>query len=512
MNIMVVDDEYSIRSHLASMLQGLDGDGVTIREAVNGKDALRLMEQSPSEIVLTDIRMPVMDGMELIRQCRMKHPGIWFIVLSNFAEFELAQKALEYGARNYLLKATITQDKVLEEVQRAILHLEKSKEKEVKFNPNEFLMVQNSLFYERLQGHIQNIELLRRAERLKVSVFLEAFDLPSKFAIMEIERFSDWTGNKFRGQSDLAVYALINVVRESIKQWNESNELFHMGENRFVVLDLGERDDERHIRKIVDISEVTQKYLGLEASFLTNCNFSDMSDFFWRVQESRHQLAHFFYEMNACMINAMQVQPPETDLDLFTFFQSVEGGEEGRLQVTALPGLVDTYFELLRHLRRPSLAAKGDVKTLIQFIENGGFAVPTALKSEIELLQASRLADFKAPFTHWLGVLGGNSRHREEISKALSFIHDRYATKISLEDICSHVNLSRSHLSKLFKDQQGLPVMEYMETYRLKQARMLLRTTKRPIAEIIDRVGIADVFYFSKLYKKHFGINPSKDR
>lgn len=510
MNVMVVDDESVIRSHVASILRNMEG--LRVREAFNGEDALRLMEEAPAEIVLTDIRMPVMDGIELIRQCRMRFPDVWFIVLSNFAEFELAQKALQYGARNYLLKATITRDNVEKEVRRAMLHREKAKEKESRFNLNEVLMVQNSLFYERLHGHIQNAELLRRAERLRISVFGEGFDRPSKFAVMEIERFGEWTKDKFAGQPDLAVYALINVVRECIKGWDGGNELFHFGENRFVVLDLGESDDGRHARKIGEVREAAKRYLGLEASFLINCGFSGMHEFFEKVSASRNLLVHFFYENHACVVCAEQLSEPAADLDLFSFFQSVEGSGEGRLQASALSGLVETYFELLRHMRRPPSSAKDDVKTLIRFIEKGGFAVPSALNAEIEQLQASRLADFKRPFTKWLGELDGSSRHREEISKALSFIHDRYATKISLEDICAHVNLSRSHLSKLFKDQQGIPVTEYLEAYRLKQARMLLRTTKQPISEIADRVGIGDVYYFSKLYKKHFGVNPSKDR
>lgn len=510
MNIMIVDDEYGIRTHLVTMLRGMKD--LSVMEAVNGEDALQQMEHALPNIVLTDIRMPVMDGMELIRQCRMRYPDVWFVVLSNFAEFELAQKALEYGARKYLLKATITKDSVVEEINRAILHLDKSVEREAKFEPNEILMVQNSLFYERLNGHIHNAELLRRAERLSVSVFKEGFSIPSKFALMEIERFEEWTGNKYKNRADLAVYALINVVREIIKRWNKGNELFHLGDNRFVVLDLGESDDERHALKINDISAITKQYLGLEASFLINSDFNDIDSFFQKVLESRQQLVHFFYEKNACIVNSKHVPAPVADLDLYSFLQSVEGSGNVRLQVAALPGLIEAYFELLRHLCRPPVSIKGDLKTLIQFIEKSGFAVPASLKSDISQLRAFRLTDFKLVFTEWLGELDWNSRHRKEISKALTFIHDRYATKVSLEDICAHVNLSRSHLSKLFKEQQGISVMEYMESYRLKQARLLLRTTKHPISEIIDRVGVTDVFYFSKLYKKHFGINPSKDR
>ncbi|WP_276356190.1 response regulator [Cohnella caldifontis] len=511
MNVMVVDDEYGIRSHLASMIRGF-GD-LNVREAANGLEALAQMEESPAEIVLTDIRMPVMDGMELLRRSRARFPETWFIVLSNFAEFELAQQALVYGARNYLLKATITPDQVEEEVRRAVLHHEKSKDSAAGLNPNEWLMVQNSLFSERLEGHVQNAELLRRAERFHVPVFLEGrFDAPSKFAAMEIERFSDWTRSKFGGQADLAVYALSNVLRETVKRWNGSNELFHLGQNRFVLLDLGETDDAGHARKIAEAREAAQHYLGLAASFLIHCDFAGLDGFFERVLAARGQMDLFFYETDACVMDAREARNPAADLDLFSFFESVEGGGDGGLQASGLPGLVETYFELLRNLRRPSSSAQSDVRTLIRFIEKGGYAVPSALKSDIDRLSACRLSDFKEPFARWLREMGGVSRQREEIAKALAFIHERYAEKITLEDICGHVNLSRSHLSKLFKDRQGVSVMEYLEAFRLRQARLLLRTTRRPIAEIAERVGVDDVFYFSKLYKKHFGINPSKDR
>jgi len=513
MNIMVVDDEYGIRSHLAAMLNGMEG--LTVREAANGSDALRQMEADPPAFVLTDIRMPVMDGLELIRQSRSRYPDAWFVVLSNFAEFELAQRALAYGAKNYLLKATITRDTIAEELHKAKQHHARSKDKAaaITFNANERLMVQNSLFYERLEGRIHNAELCSRAQRLHISTFrAQAFEQPSLFAVLEIERFAEWTDSKFGGQGDLAIYALSNAVREAIQRWDARNELFHAGQNRFVLLDLGETDDVRHADKMAEVLAEAQQYLGFAASGLIHCEFTGMDGFFRRVALALEQIAYLFYEPAACMVDARTVTAAEADLDLFTFFQSVEGGSDGRLTASGLPGLVDTYFELLRHLRRPSASAKSDIKTLVQFMEQGGFAVPAALKSELDHLQAARLADYKRPFARWLGELGEHSRRREEITRALSYIHARYADRMTLEDLCAHVNLSRSHLSKLFKEQQGIAAMEYVEAYRLKQARMLLRTTRRPLADIAERVGIGDVFYFSKVYKKHYGINPSKDR
>jgi two-component system response regulator YesN len=102
--------------------------------------------------------------------------------------------------------------------------------------------------------------------------------------------------------------------------------------------------------------------------------------------------------------------------------------------------------------------------------------------------------------------------YRKEIVKVLSFIHEHYKDRITLDDICVHVNLSRSHLSKLFKDHQGVTVIEYVEGFRMKQARVLLRTTSLSVSEIAEQVGVNDIFYFSKSYKRYYHVNPSKDR
>jgi transcriptional regulator GlxA family with amidase domain len=102
--------------------------------------------------------------------------------------------------------------------------------------------------------------------------------------------------------------------------------------------------------------------------------------------------------------------------------------------------------------------------------------------------------------------------YSREILRALQYVRDHYREKITLDDVCTAVNLSRSHFSKIFKRETGKTLTEYVEELRMNQSRMLLRTTSFSVGEIAEMVGIDDIFYFSKLYKKHFRVSPSKDR
>jgi two-component system response regulator YesN len=508
MRLLIVDDEISVREHLRLMLRD---SGIDLYEAGNGREALELLDRTPIDVMLTDIRMPVVDGLELIKQCKVRHPKLWSIVLSNYAEFHLAQQSLMYGAKNYLLKATITKETLIADLQAAYEERKKQASERVALDANELLMLQNSLFYERLHRLIPTGELLRRADKLQLAAFRRETG-PSMYALMEIDRFQEWTEQKFGKQTNLAVFAITNVVREIIKRFDAGNELFHLASARFIVVDSGEADVDAHQRKMGQIQQELQRYLKLDASFLCGYPFAGLDDFFDSIRASEEDFTRFFYSPPACLSVRSSRASVQPDIDLYSFFQSMESEKGEAPAAHRLMLWVDSFFDLLRHLRRNPASVKEDLQVLIAYIEKQGYAVSAEVKWRLERIQAARIDDYKKLFSDWLCGMQGPDAYREEIVKTLQYIHEHYQHKITMDDICSHVNLSRSHLAKLFKSYQGMSVSEYVEHYRMKQARMLLRTTPLSIGNIAEQVGIPDIYYFSKMYKKFYRISPSKDR
>jgi len=120
--------------------------------------------------------------------------------------------------------------------------------------------------------------------------------------------------------------------------------------------------------------------------------------------------------------------------------------------------------------------------------------------------------EYRELIQKWLHDSRFFSNYSKELARVIQYIHAHYTDRITLDDACAVANLSRSHFSKIFKEEVGMTLMEYVEMIRMNQARMLLKTTDFTIGQISEMIGISDIFYFSKLYKRRFRISPSKDR
>lgn len=508
MKILIVDDEISMRRHLKLMLQDI---GFHIYEAGNGREALQVLEERPIDMMLTDIRMPILDGVELIKETRVHFPKVWSIVLSNYAEFESAQLAMRYGAKNYMLKATIEKEALISELKMTYRERKAELEKINRLNSNEMNMMLNSLFYDGLFKHVSISELRKRAEKLQIDFFQHALS-DSYFAFLEIDRFFTWTQDRFAGHMDLAVFSVMNIVSEKIKTYDPRNEIIHLANGKFVMLHIGESDASRHMEQCKDIQHILKEYLKLDASLLVKYSFSSIEGLFAAIKAHFGDFDRLFYEDDAIILSHETECNVRSDLDLYSFFQKIDHELAGSAQSNQLYSWIESFFNLFIYLRRSPQAIKEDLRFLIVFLEKKGYMVTDELKRSIEKSQIDRLYQYRQLFHEWLQKLQLLGGQREEIIQALQYIHENYQQKISLDELSSAVHLSRSHLSKLFKDQLGVAVTEYVEAYRMKQARLLLRTTPLSIAEIGEQVGIPDIFYFSKMYKRFYQINPSQDR
>ncbi|MEC0230064.1 response regulator transcription factor [Paenibacillus alba] len=509
MNLLIVDDEISVRKHLQLMLEG---SGLEVREAENGQAALDVLENNVIDLMLTDIRMPFMDGIALIQQCKLRYPKLWTIVLSNFAEFDLAQMAIRYGAKNYLLKATISKESLIAEINHCCEEMaaESLKIQQSKLDYNEMLMVQNSLFFEWRLQHINSVELIKRSSKFNVQVF-QFEETKSMLALLEVDGFAEWCQVKFHNKTDLAIYAFQNVASEVIKRFHPRNELFHLETARFIVLDFDENDCELHHEKMKNVQLALKQYLQLEICLIFGYEFATLNSLLEAIRKTAGDAKHLFYSPTPCLLDRHDCDYAVKDMDLYSFFQSIEM-DNPRTSVSNLPAWIGSFFDLLIYLRRPPGIVKEDLKFLIAFIEKKGYSVTEQLKTKIQNMEAIRLTEYKNAFDQWVSGYHYWDTQRIEVVKALNYIHLQYKNKITLDDICRHINMSRSHFSKLFKDQMGITVMEYVEEFRMKQAKLLIRTTPLTIGEISTQVGVPDLFYFSKLYKRFYKINPSKDR
>ncbi len=152
--VLIVDDEQLIRSGMIARFQYLNFTFERIREAASGVEALALLEKEPADIVITDIKMPDMDGLTLIREAKEKYPGTQFVILSGYAEFEYAETAIELGVKSYLLKP-ISNDELKRVMRKLFETLEKERQMEVEiFRKHQLETEQKGWLQEKAINHL----------------------------------------------------------------------------------------------------------------------------------------------------------------------------------------------------------------------------------------------------------------------------------------------------------------------------------------------------------------------
>lgn len=507
MDLLLVDDERPIREHVKMLLQGAD---YQVHEAQNGEMALQVLKQHSIDIMLTDIRMPRMDGIDLIKRCRVAYPELLCVVLSNYAEFSLAQSALRYGAKNYILKATMTKETLQNELTSILQDQDAEKRK---FDNNEMVSIRNMLFLERLSNTISQRELIRRSQKHGITIFNDCSH-PSMFALLRLEQFQKWAADPSDQQFDLAVFATMNVLDELVTRENGKNAIFHLFGDLFLLTDFDEADTASHMAKMKGIQRSLKDYLNIGASMICGYRFDSFERLFQLAKESKADLNQLFYCPGEIVLVQDELNRGENqkEIDLYFHFQDLIRNDHDLFSIRQLPVWITLFFNLIKQTKRNSDVVKNDLLYLIRFIEQRGFGVDNRLKEQIERMPVNRLDDYYRLFHDWMMNNQLHEVHRFEIIKAIQYIHEHYQEKITIDDISQHVNMSRSHFSKIFKEYQRKTIIEYIENYRMNQARLLLRTSPLTVTEVAEQVGIPDIYYFSKIYKRFFKTNPSMDR
>mgnify|MGYP001268915645 CR=1 FL=1 len=507
MNILIVDDEPPVREHLRWMLADTP---YAVYEASSGEEALDLLRRRPVDFMIADIRMPGMDGISLIRQCLVDHPHLWSIVLSNYAEFELAQQAMRYGAKSYLLKATLTADELKSELAK-LIRQKQEHSLPTPLDQNERLTVLNALLNDRLNERITTAELLRRVNKHRLDVFREPFGV-AEFVLFHADRFAGWIADKYKGKQDLAVFSILNVGNEFIRTYGEQNHMFHLADQRFLMI-FFQNAEANLSAALAELQQLLKTCLGLSCSMLHGYRFDHLDGLFAQIRENFRDFAEFFYRPPGVILHRSEIPagaPDETDH--YQYFSALFKKRDDFFRAEQLPLWIESFFNWLYQVRRRPDRVREDLMALVGFIEQTGFAVGKDVIYRLRGAGFDRLADYRDLFRQWLSENRLYGAYSREILRALQYVRDHYREKITLDDVCTAVNLSRSHFSKIFKRETGKTLTEYVEELRMNQSRMLLRTTSFSVGEIAEMVGIDDIFYFSKLYKKHFRVSPSKDR
>ena len=541
LKIFLAEDEVVVRETIKRMIPWEELGFELVGEAADGEMALPLLLRQQPDLLITDIKMPFMDGLTLARLAKKEIPGLKVVILSGYDDFNYAKQAIGIGVEDYLLKP-ITKNALIErlsEIRSRYEHEKTQKEYYEKFQREMQAYEKNSSrdFFEALVGgSMDMMEVYKRAEKLGLDIVAEAYNV----LIFTMNCDEDFSGQRDEYSSWEAESL---ELLENFFAGHSSAMLFRSNIFSYGVLLKGQRETiEENTRACVDeIRKILSRQDGRREWFLA---VGQSVERLSQIQKSYHTASRAFsqrylYDENILYCDEMETMEhpggqAETEDNAYLQKVDVNALNPAILQKFLSNGLqeetenfVKDYFYAIGQEPMESLVFRNYVIlnvrfSVISFIKGLGCDTNEMESADTEEVLAesgknmeSAIAYAKKMISQAIEIRDQNSgnKNRSILKTAVDFIDSHYMDEeISLNTVANVANVSSNHFSALFSQNMGQTFIEYLTTLRMNKAKELLRCTGMRSSEIAGEIGYKDAHYFSYLFKKTQGMTPSDYR
>jgi two-component system response regulator YesN len=514
--VFFVDDEASMRAGIRNSVDWENSNFILAGEAPDGEMALSHMQDILPDILITDVRMPFMDGLELSERAKLAMPWIKIIILSGHDEFEYAKQAIAIGVEDYLLKP-ITSAMLMETLNKVAARIEEEK-KEFK-HVQAMIEGEKSIKAERLISDLLFGGIdpdLATAAAKDLSCPIDA----NCYLVMYIE---------FHRSSDEG-YDVLNDACEcalGILGGLETVLSLRQGADRLICVLKGRDDrsleEEAYALAQVVKQEVERNRPCLAAIALGNVVF-DIRDWPNSLADADVSRQYMNLTKRSQIISVRDVRAdnliPFSELDKLPTTDKLRYASKAdisKLVAAHLDNASYTSFVYANYVIMDILLSASKI------IEELGGSTQKVLAeysdinrlleafSEAEKMNTLLTAIFEKVIAFRDKAAG--SKYQEVIAKAQTYIQKNYSDKdISLHSVAKEVNFSPNHFSTVFSQEMGETFISYVTRLRLERAKLLLKTTKMRTSDIGYEVGYNDTQYFSYVFKKNTGMTPKDFR
>lgn len=488
MRILIADDETPIREWIQfSIERGNNPEFEITAAAENGNEAYELALKHQIDVVITDIRMPGMDGIELMKRVLQVRPYTNFIILTNYAEFSYAREAVTYGAKKYLLKSELRGKDILEALEEILKDWKKKGEhKQQDWYSNGYLDVFECYY------NLENEDFLK--EFWKRNGFLE--ELPFQVAALKKQK-GKWQKELL---DEFINKERIHIIGPALK--NKSIYLIFQGKGRKDILD--------GIEGLAKLAE--ENAMGLLVSGELKNGRSRIME---ALDEAEEMLRYAFLLSEGHLLLEDAKEVPA--LDRYEIQRKCQKLMEILLfekEGTVTEAVNEWFHSLHGASFEDILWVREMCVWLLSRLEEVCREHIPEFEAEYKLQD-----DWNLEFCRCLCIdlikrlyREDNFRYSQGVREAIRYIHQNYQKDISLNDVASYIYRSPEYLSRLFKAETGVKFSVYLTSYRLNKARDLLLNTDMKVYEIAYAVGYTTPSYFSKMYREYTGVAPEVTR
>jgi two-component system response regulator YesN len=525
--VLLADDEEEIRVGISRKIDWNSLGFVLVGEAENGAEALELAEQLAPDVVLTDIKMPFMDGLELCQRLKQCLPAAKLVVFSGFDDFEYARQAIGMNVSEYILKPINAPEltAVLQKLKGQLdeQRLERRDMETLRRRYEESLPVLREQFYTRwLDGRIRPDQIRDRAARYEI-------ELPDGIwaaALIQVDCLNEGG----RAERDELLLLSVRAFVQAHFALDCRAVKVVLYNDTVALLACMEAEDQVYLllEELGRLCALSGSYLGMSLTMGIGLPCAGLGDLHTSVEGAHAALEYRVLMGGGQVIYIGDLEPDHPaqlsfeEADQRALSAAVKLGTEAQVEELVC-GMLERVQEARLSLSQCHLFFLELVTSLIRLTRAGGVEMEEVFGPEFKGVVS--ITDF-----HSLEELGGwlNSRclklrevlgrQRNDsawrmVERAKGFIAEHYTeSALSVETLCSHLHLSPTYFSTLFKRETGMSFIAYVTEIRMDRAAQLLRETDDKTYLIAEQTGYADPNYFSYVFKRHFGMTPSKFR
>lgn len=529
--LLIVDDEPLTREFFKNSLSSINAEWECAGEAADGTEAVQFLENHQVDLIITDIRMPVMDGIELCRQVKVKNPDQEIVILSGYDEFSYAQQAIRFQVDRYLLKP-IKIPALQETLEEASGIITKKHRQEVALSTLKNLSIdyKNHICRSYLKAIIENFQTeIKVLHPMLFKLKIDLMQAQGMILILRLDAESILL-QKLPGE-DLPTfqYVLFQTAFEVIEKEEKSGfVILDSSENTIVYLtgDNAENLEQKCASVYARVLKLISENTGLTITGFAGCAYSDILE----MVSSYHD-ALKYYDLWAVsgdnrLYSSKTVSEPmlqdvtRTQTLCVSILNHLAEHDEVNFNIdlnSLLSGMSEagpkTVLSYLLLLLQYAVQVKDDfnLEQYILYLQK----ISAAISKQAKPFGRSAVHEWYAAILHSIwnhqGTPPDQPGSQKLVEASKEFIYQHFSEPITLSQIADHFSVSPNYLSKIFHESAGESYIKFITRVRMKfAAKLLLSNPEYHVFTIAEKAGYYNLKHFNFVFKEYYGMTPTE--
>lgn len=523
--IILIDDEPLILAGIASLICWEEHDCCIVGKATNGNDAIDLIMETRPDIVITDIRMPVMNGLELIEACQKRDCEFAFIFLTNLEDFQLAKQAVHLGAIDYLVKLDLQPKALIQALERAKEYCSRM---ESHHNRELYTLLLKDTQKQQEQNYFSRLLLSSPDKELPPDAEISARYPGAYLILLQMKPEQILFGQTMDYDFQFISSQLLDIVSGIGARYFSSHNILtpHKDTLLLVVCPKPESDNEKSLSDFcAKVNTAIGTYFALTALFGVSRKKNRLSMLPDAFAEAQSALDHCYYD-SALRIafyknHDSRLRPPaqrEFNINFLKKSMSAAVLENESQDLREIFRELSELFTQYKPDKTQAVSACINIYSYLHdLLQSESFednAFPYSIDIAGQLSGLGSLDDILLWLESFCEKICTLLTERKEkrsdkfVHMAKRYIHEHYTEKMTLSDIADHLKISPGYLSTSFSNYMNRTVSDYIAEVKIEHAKELIDSGEYLIYEIANQLGFENAYYFSKVFKKVTGMSP----